>query len=274
MFRSDVSLPALRVRNSKLTLCPLATLNRACKRCDVVTRRLIEHVQTVPDSPIALLLPVRRDGQVRAAKAARWAAAITEHEGLVLAVCGVLALVGNVVALEATIGHLRIKVCRKAEGGGGVDAWDEALSGVLPRVDGMVFGGRRAGVGIFPIELHVVVPVRHHGVRGRAFAPAVAADTSVCVKASPGLNGHPYVLAVVPCILLESVLVHGVPYVHAKTFIKRLSVDVARNGWKLGVVGVAIVVALPAGLKTGTGRIHGLEIELAQWSGLPDIGCV
>lgn len=121
------------------------------------------------------------------------------------------------------------------------------------------------------MKLDIVVLVCHHRVRGCAFAPAVAADTSVRVESLPRLNELPGVRAVIPCVLLKGIGIRGVPDVHAETFVKRSRVGIARQGRELGVVRVAIVVALPTCLETGAWRIIGLEIELAQRSGLPDV---
>lgn len=164
---------------------------------------------------------------MRAAEANRRASRIRDGEGLVLDERRVLSLVGDVVPLDATICHLRVKVRCVAQRRDGVHAADCAVGRVLPRVDGMVFLRNGRGIGVFPPELDVVLLVGHHGVRGRAFAPAVAADAGVGVETLPALDGNPDVLAVVPGVLLEGGLVDGVPDVHAEALFEWLCIRLA-----------------------------------------------
>jgi len=129
-------------------------------------------------------------------------------------------------------------------------------------------------VGVFPPELNVVVLVCHHRVSRRAFTPTVASDAGVPIETWPLLYECPGILSVVPRILLEGRVVDGVPDVHADSLVKGLLVLLAREGWELGVVTVAVEVSLPACLQAGARRVHSLQIQLGQWSGLPDVASI
>lgn len=134
-IKPGLTKSVLRVRNRELLLIPFARLYRARKRRDVASLRLIEHIETVPERLVALLLGVRCNGQVGAADAEQRITVVVDHERLIRDVCRILALVGDVVSFEAAVRHLRIKVSREAERGGGVDAIDGALGREFPRVD-------------------------------------------------------------------------------------------------------------------------------------------
>lgn len=211
---------------------------------------------------------------MRASQPKRWPRRIRNRKRLVLHERCVLRLICDIIPLDALVCHLRVEIRREAERRDRVDIADRAGSGVHPRVDWVAFGRVGGGVSVFPPEFHVVVLVGHHRVGGGSFAPAVAADAGVGVEAAPGLNGDPRVLAVVPGVLLEGGFVGGVPNVHAEALVEGLGVDLAVGSGEFGVVGVAVIVAFPTGLESGRGRVHGFEVEFAEWAGFPDVGCV
>ena len=73
----------------------------------------------------------------------------------------------------------------------------------------------RVGVGVFPVEVHSVLQIDKHGIGDGAFAPAVAANTSMAVQVLPVLLVVPLLVSVPPAILLERVVVGSVPQVHS-----------------------------------------------------------
>lgn len=153
---------------------------------------------------------------------------------------------------------------------------DRGPSGIGPRIDGMRFGRMHAGICVFPPELDDVFLVSQHGVLACAFAPGVAADAGVPVVACPRLDGHPCVVfvAAVPGILGKGGVVGGEPDVHALDVVKGLGVVGSGCGGEFSVVCIAVVVAFPTGLQACARRVVRFEVEVTEWTGLPDRGNV
>jgi hypothetical protein len=203
----------LLIRNVQHPHIPLATIQPPRKRRNVITHRLIKHVQTIPHNLLPTHLRKRSDSKMRSPKPKHRTRRISNGKRLIFDKRRVFSLVRNIVPFDSAVGHLRVKVGCVAERRDGVDVFDGAHGRVLPRVDGVGFRRRGVFVRVFPPKLDVVVLVVEHGVRGCACAPAVAAYAGVAVERGPFPDRHPYVLflAAVPGVLLKGRVVDCEP---------------------------------------------------------------
>jgi len=112
------------IRNRQLSLRPLATIQRPCERRNIIALGLIKHIEAIPQRPIASLLRIRSAREMRAGETFGGASGISNRERLFLEERRVLSLVRHVVALDAAVRHLRVKVSRVAERCDWVDAAD------------------------------------------------------------------------------------------------------------------------------------------------------
>lgn len=126
---------------------------------NVISFRLEEHIQAVPQRFLSTLLSKCCNSKMRTPKPHHRTRYISNGKRLVLNERCVFSLVRNIVPLDTSIRHLRVKVRRVAKRRDGVHVFDGAHSGVCPGVDGVGRRGRGRLIRIFPPKLHVIVLV-------------------------------------------------------------------------------------------------------------------
>ena len=152
-----------------------------------------------------------------------------------------------------------------------------AESGLLtlrPGKDGMV--GRRCvrGIGVLPQDDEIVLQVDEHGIRDTAGTPRIAAHPRVPVVILEVLLLSPIVATVVPCAGLERGRVASIPEEDADGGVAAALIG-ALPGYRAVVVGdVRVEAAIPTCLQSHVRVVHGLEVELVEGTGNPDVGRV
>lgn len=90
-----------------------------------------------------------------------------------------------------------------------------------------------------------------------------------------GLLLRPQIVAVSPTYRVEGGGVAGVPEVDADGLVRAVPCgrDLPRD-WGMVVGGIAVETTVPASFEADVGVIHGLQVQLINWSRPPDVGTV
>jgi hypothetical protein len=138
--------------------------------------------------------------------------------------------------------------------------------------------GRSIGVGVFPPDLYCVLRVDHHDIRCRARTPRVTSKTCMSVLVLPVLLPRPVLVAITPTQLLESGSVRGIPEMHAHvcgracgTIGSAIALIRQRTVF---VIGIAIVVTIPASLHAYLIGIEDRMVLTGQGTLYPQICCI
>jgi hypothetical protein len=142
----------------------------------------------------------------------------------------------------------------------------------------MLGGGRSIGVGIFPPHLYCVLRIDHHDIRCRARTPGVASYTCVSILVLPFLLISPIAVAVAPSKLLKCRSIRSIPEMHAHVYPRAGGAVCSAIAliWKrtVLVVGITIVVTIPASLHAYLIGIHDRVILCCQRAFYPKVGCI
>ena len=158
---------------------------------------------------------------------------------------------------------------------GGRKWWGDILLTVCPLVDRVGAVPHQRRVQFLPQYVELVLQVDKEHICVARGPPRVTAHARVAVVPVEDLLLGPFVGAVGPAYGVERGRVLPVPQMDADGLVgavgrrRRLSRD---RGVAVGRV--AVEAAVPAGLEADVGVVHGLQVEIVDRSGRPDVGSV
>ena len=131
---------------------------------------------------------------------------------------------------------------------------------------------------ILPVYFYLLFWSHEEDVVNARWSPGEAADTSVSVEALESMFQRPVCGTVRPAHLIEGCVARTVPQMDTANMTWVVAAAVGRlalaGNWSMGVVRIAIVRTVPAGLEPDVFAIEGFQVHTADRAVDPEIGGV